>query len=422
MMGTSPRCWRMFYTSSGATGHLSCTEWTAWMRSPPRPRGRSPRPGAESCEATSSGRRTSAFPEQRSRTSRGAIRPPMPGSSGRSCRGPRARGGTSLSGAGARRSRLGGARRISRKGSGVRSDPLTAGRDGRNWRWPWRSAINEGARQSAHCAGRGTTMILERIVQAKREEVAARKATVPLSDLKARIRDLPPPRDFHRALDRKSSGGGIRLIAEVKRASPSQGIIRYGLDRERLTRAYAAAGAAAISVLTDEPFFQGSLHDLARAKASVSLPVLRKDFILDPYQVYEARAWGADAILLIVAIVEAQPLQDLLALSDEMGLHPLTEVHTEQELQAAPGAKVPIVGINNRDLKSFQVSLETTFALLAEIPQEVVVVSESGISHREEVARLEAAGVDAILVGEGLLRAQDVGEKVRDLLGRGHAG
>lgn len=265
-------------------------------------------------------------------------------------------------------------------------------------------------------------MILERIVDAKREEVAARKATVPLSDLKARIRDLPPPRDFHRALDRKSSGGGIRLIAEVKRASPSQGIIRQGFDLEQLTRAYAAAGAAAISVLTDEPFFQGSLHDLSRAKASVTLPVLRKDFILDPYQVYEARAWGADALLLIVAVVEAAPLQDLLALSEEMGLHPLTEVHTERELQAALGAKVPIVGINNRDLKSFQVSLETTFALLAEIPREVVVVSESGINDRKEVARLEAAGVDAILVGEGLLRAQDVGEKVRDLLGRGHAG
>lgn len=265
-------------------------------------------------------------------------------------------------------------------------------------------------------------MILERILEAKREEVVARKATVPLSDLKARIRDLPPPRDFHGALDRKSSGGGIRLIAEVKRASPSQGIIRQGFDLEQLTRAYEAAGAAAISVLTDEPFFQGSLHDLARAKASVSLPVLRKDFILDPYQVYEARAWGADAILLIVAVLEAEALQDLLALSHEMGLHPLTEVHTRQELQAALGAKAPIVGINNRDLKSFQVSLETTFSLLPEIPREVVVISESGISRRAEVARLEAAGVDAILVGEGLLRAQDVEEKVRDLLGRGHAG
>ncbi len=265
-------------------------------------------------------------------------------------------------------------------------------------------------------------MILDKIVQAKREEVVTRKATVPLSDLKARIRDLPPPRDFHGALDRKSGGGGIRLIAEVKRASPSQGIIRQGFDLEQLTRAYAAAGAAAISVLTDEPFFQGSLEDLARVKASVSLPVLRKDFILDPYQVYEARAWGADAILLIVAVLEAEPLQDLLALSHEIGLHPLTEVHTGQELQAALRAKAPIVGINNRDLKSFQVSLETTFALLAEIPREVVVVSESGISHRAEVARLEATGVDAILVGEGLLRAQDVAEKVRDLLGRGHAG
>ena len=265
-------------------------------------------------------------------------------------------------------------------------------------------------------------MILDKIVQTKREEVTARKMGVPLRDLKARIRDLPSPRDFHRALDRRSHGGRIRLIAEVKRASPSQGVIREPFDLDQVTHAYVTAGAAAISVLTDEPFFQGSLDDLSRVHASVLVPVLRKDFIVDPYQVYETRASGGDAVLLIVAALEKQFLQDLLALSHEVGLYPLTEVHTREELQTALGVKAPILGINNRDLKSFQVSLETTFSLLAEIPPERVVVSESGITDHAEVARLEAAGVDAILVGEGLLRAQDVEQKVRDLLGTGHGG
>ncbi|MFQ5657783.1 MAG: indole-3-glycerol phosphate synthase TrpC [Candidatus Methylomirabilales bacterium] len=262
-------------------------------------------------------------------------------------------------------------------------------------------------------------MILERIVQSKREEVAAHKATVPVQDLKARIRDLPPPRDFHAALNRRSSGGRIRVIAEVKRASPSQGIIRPDFDLAQVVGAYAGSGASALSVLTDEPFFHGSLQDLARAKASVSLPLLRKDFILDPYQVYETRAWGADAILFIAAVLDAESLQDLLALCSEVGLHPLTEVHTREDLEKVVATKAPIVGINNRDLNTFRVSLETTFALLPEIPADRVVVSESGISDYKEVTRLEVAGVDAILIGEGLLRAPDVGEKLREVLGSG---
>ncbi|MFQ5988337.1 MAG: indole-3-glycerol phosphate synthase TrpC [Candidatus Methylomirabilales bacterium] len=265
-------------------------------------------------------------------------------------------------------------------------------------------------------------MILERIVQAKREEVASRKATVPVRDLKAQIRDLPPARDFHQVLERRSTGGRIRLIAEVKRASPSQGRIRQDFDLEELARSYAGAGASALSILTDEPFFHGTLQDLARAKASVSLPVLRKDFILDPYQVYETRTGRADAILLIAALLDIQTLQDLLALSHEVGLHPLTEVHTAEELDRALAAKAPIVGINNRDLNTFHVSLETTFLLLPQIPRDRVVVSESGITDRTEVERLEAAGVDAILVGEGLLRAHDVAGKVRELLGPEHGG
>ena len=262
-------------------------------------------------------------------------------------------------------------------------------------------------------------MILERIVQSKREEVAARKTTLPMQDLKARSRDLPPPRDFQPALDRRSSGGRIRVIAEVKRASPSAGIIRQDFDLEQVVRAYVGGGATALSVLTDEPFFHGSLHDLVQARTSVPLPVLRKDFILDPYQVYETRGWGADAILLIAAVLDAESLQDLLALSSELGLHPLTEVHTREELEIVLTTKAPIVGINNRDLKTFGVSLETTFALLPEIPSDRVVVSESGISDHTAVKRLEVAGVDAILVGEGLLRAPDVGVKLRELLGSG---
>lgn len=265
-------------------------------------------------------------------------------------------------------------------------------------------------------------MILEKIVKAKWEEVAARKVAVSLQDLKAQMRDLPSPRDFHQAVNRRTGDGRIRLIAEVKRASPSHGIVRQEVDLEALISAYAGGGAAALSILTDEPFFGGSLQDLARAKASGSLPVLRKDFILDPYQVYETRAWGADAILLIVAVLEPQLLQDLVALSQEVGLHPLTEIHTREELKTALDAKVPIVGINNRNLKTFKVSLETTFALMREVPPDRVVVSESGISEPREVTRLEAAGVDAVLIGEGILRARDVEARVRELLGRGDGG
>lgn len=265
-------------------------------------------------------------------------------------------------------------------------------------------------------------MFLDKILEAKRQEVATRKGKVPLQDLRAQIRDQPPSRDFHNAIDRRMLGGGVRLIAEVKRASPSQGVIRQEFDFDQVIHAYVTAGAAAISVLTDQLFFHGGPDDLARAKASTSLPVLRKDFIIDPYQVHETRAWGADAILLIVAAVEPEALQDLLGLSHDLGLYPLTEVHTRQELETALEVKAPIVGVNNRNLKTFQVSLETTFALLPIIPPDRLVVSESGIRNRTEVARLQEAGVDAILVGEGLLRAQDITGKIRDLLGTGHGG
>jgi indole-3-glycerol phosphate synthase len=260
-------------------------------------------------------------------------------------------------------------------------------------------------------------MMLGKILETKREEVAVRKAQVPLRELKARVRDLPPLRDFHQALNRRRAGGRIRLIAEIKKASPSHGIIRADFDPEALASSYAKAGAAALSVLTDGPFFEGSLQDLVKARAAVSLPVLRKDFTIDPYQVYETRVRGADAILLIVAALTPELLQQLLGLSLDLGLHPLTEVHTQEEVGQAVHAKAPILGVNNRDLKTFRVSLETTFALLPHIPPGRLVVSESGISRREEMMRLEAAGVDAVLVGEGLLRSPDVRGKIRELMG-----
>jgi indole-3-glycerol phosphate synthase len=203
----------------------------------------------------------------------------------------------------------------------------------------------------------------------------------------------------------------------VKKASPSKGVIRPDFVPVDLARAYAEGGADAISVLTDAPFFQGSLEHLAAVRSAVDLPVLRKDFHLDAYQVWEARAAGADAVLLILAAQGPAELGELLGLSRELGLAALVEVHTTAELETALESGVELLGINNRDLKSFEVSLETTFALLPRVPLGVILLSESGISRTEEVARLAAAGVDGILVGEGLLRHADVGQALRDLVG-----
>jgi indole-3-glycerol phosphate synthase len=206
-------------------------------------------------------------------------------------------------------------------------------------------------------------------------------------------------------------------MAEIKKASPSRGLIRPDFDPEALALAYAAAGADALSVLTDVPFFQGSLTDLVSVRRGAALPILRKDFHVDAYQVWEARAAGADAVLLIGATLSAAQLQDLLGLARELGLAALVEVHAEPELETALASGAPLIGINNRDLRSFEVSLETTFRLLRRVPAETVLVSESGIAEPEQVARLAAAGVDAILVGEGLLRHADAGSALRRLIG-----
>lgn len=264
--------------------------------------------------------------------------------------------------------------------------------------------------------------ILDDILVRTRADLELRRTRVPLSELKARCDDRPPARDMLGALRREAGtdrrrGGPIRLVAEVKRASPSKGVIRAVFAPADLARAYALAGAHAVSVLTDGPFFQGSLDHLMAVREAVDLPVLRKDFHVDAYQLWEARAAGADAVLLIVATLSPAELQDLLGLSRELGLTALVEVHTRQELETALSAGAGLVGINNRDLKRFEVSLETTFGLLPFFPPEVVVVSESGISQPAEVTRLAAAGVDAILVGEGLLRHADVGMALRSLVG-----
>lgn len=263
-------------------------------------------------------------------------------------------------------------------------------------------------------------MILDRILEDKRVEVADRKASKPQKELEALISDIPAPRSF---LCVRKSGirhpvSGIRLVAEIKKASPSKGLIREDLDPVAIAKTYEAAGASAISVLTDEKYFQGRLEYLTAVHDAVSLPILRKDFIIDPYQVYESRAAKADAILLIVAALPIEQLKDLMALATELGMTSLVEVHTSEELDTALEIGAKIIGINNRNLQTFEVKLETTLELTSRVPADRVLVSESGIFTRSDVERLMAVGVDAILVGECLMRERDPGVKVKELLGR----
>ncbi len=264
---------------------------------------------------------------------------------------------------------------------------------------------------------------LDDILRRTRVGILERRAQVPLSQLEARCRECPPTRDFVGAVRReigvnRRRTGAMRVIAELKKTSPSKGVIRPDFAPVELARAYARAGAHAISVLTDEPFFEGKLEHLVAVREAVELPVLRKDFHVDPYQLWEARAVGADAVLLIAATLRPAEFLRLLELSRELTLAVVAEVHTRQEVRMVLECGAEVVGINNRNLKSFDVSLETTFALIPFVPPEVVLVSESGISRPEEVERLASAGVDGILVGEGLLRHADVGEALRSLMGR----
>jgi indole-3-glycerol phosphate synthase len=252
--------------------------------------------------------------------------------------------------------------------------------------------------------------VLQRIVETKRKEIEAlrRQAAV----WAQRAAEAPPTRDFHGVL---ADPSGLSLIAEVKRRSPGAGAIRPELDPVALAERYAAGGARALSILTDASYFQGSLDDLSRVREAVALPCLRKDFILDPVQVHEARASGADAILLIVRILDDASLRDLRLLAEELGMAVLVEAHDGEEVERAVASGARILGINNRDLATFSTDLQVTLDLLGAVPPGVVLVSESGIRTGEDALRLAAEGVDAVLVGEALVRASDPEALARDL-------
>ena len=262
--------------------------------------------------------------------------------------------------------------------------------------------------------------ILARILDSKRQEVAHARQAMPLATLCRETESLPPTRDFWAALQVQDERG-TRIIAEIKKASPSAGIIRADFDPLAIAATYARHGAAAISVLTDKPFFQGDLAVLQAVRQHVTLPLLRKDFVLDAYQLYEARWYGADAVLLIASALEVPVLTDLAALSRDLGLEPFVEVHTGAELEKALSCDCRLIGINNRDLHTFHTDVATTLELLPQIPPGHRVVSESGIRDRATVERLEAHGVAAFLVGESLMREPDIGAKLDQLRGRAPA-
>ncbi|WP_455385849.1 indole-3-glycerol phosphate synthase TrpC [Acidihalobacter prosperus] len=251
--------------------------------------------------------------------------------------------------------------------------------------------------------------ILRTILARKTEEIAHRRAAVPLAELRARAADAGPVRPFAGALEASIASGRAGVIAEVKRASPSKGLIRPDFDPPAIARSYAAGGASCLSVLTDRDFFQGSEEFLVAARGACELPVLRKDFTVDPYQVYEARAIGADCVLLIAAALDDARLSELLDLAHELGMDALVEVHDAAELRRALMLPARLLGINNRNLRTFETRLETTLDLLAEIPADRRVVTESGIHTPQDVARLRGAGVQAFLVGEAFMRAPDPG-------------
>lgn len=260
--------------------------------------------------------------------------------------------------------------------------------------------------------------ILERILARKVEEIAERSAHVPLTELSARVADLPPTRGFVAALEAKAADGLPGVIAEVKKASPSKGVIRADFDPAAIARSYARAGAACLSVLTDRDFFQGAESYLVAARENCELPVLRKDFTIDAYQVYEARAIGADCILLIVAALDDAALMDLTLLAAELDLDVLVEVHDEAELDRALELPAPLIGVNNRNLRTFETSLQTTLRLRERAGSERLLVAESGIHTQDDVALLRAAGVEAFLVGEAFMRAPDPGAELARLFGR----
>jgi len=258
--------------------------------------------------------------------------------------------------------------------------------------------------------------ILDQIVATKRVEIERAKAALPLAELRARLADAPAVRDFFTPL---AVGGPIKLIAEVKKASPSQGLIRADFDPVAIARTYEAHGASCLSVLTDEQYFQGRLEYLRQIRQAVGIPVLRKDFILDTYQLLEARIAGADAVLLIAECLDDCNLRKLHNETIDLGMTPLVEFYEPANLDRVVAAGAQLIGVNNRDLRSFAVDLGHVIRLREQVPLDAVLVGESGIHTRDDVLRLQEAGVDAMLVGESLMRQADIGAAVDRLLGRG---
>lgn len=260
-----------------------------------------------------------------------------------------------------------------------------------------------------------TPTILKKILDTKAMEVQQRSAAMPLAEMKARAFDQPEARGFYKAMQAKVDAGLPAVIAEIKKASPSKGVFREDFDPARIADSYEKSGAACLSILTDKDYFQGSEAYLQQGRNACSIPVIRKDFLVDPYQVYEAKVINADCILLIASSLSDMQLQDFSGIATELGMDVLVEVHNDEELTSALKLDTPLVGINNRDLHTFEVSLENTYNLLARIPADRMVVTESGILSREDVAAMRAKQVNAFLVGEAFMRAEFPGDKLAEL-------
>lgn len=262
-----------------------------------------------------------------------------------------------------------------------------------------------------------TPTILKKIIDTKAQEVAARSKLLPLKEIKARALDMDAAelRGFYRAMQAKVNAGLPAVIAEIKKASPSKGVLREHFVPQDIAQSYEQGGAACLSVLTDRDYFQGHEDFLQQARAACSLPVIRKDFLVDPYQIYEARTINADCVLLIVSALSKMQLQDLEGIAHELGMDVLVEVHDEAELHTALTLKTPLLGINNRNLHTFELTLDTTFGLLPQVPAGKLLVTESGILSRDDVAAMRERNVNAFLVGEAFMRAAEPGEELQKL-------